>query len=569
MKTLTWKNHARGSLSITFLTLALISPSVAVGEVWTTKADMPTARLLLGTCVLDGKIYAIGGAPRPHAGLRVVEVYDPQTDTWTRKADMLVPRAGLGVSVVEGKIYAIGGWGSHAPSVEEYDPATDTWTPKADMPTRRNFLTTSVVDGKIYAIGGAVETDGPFFSTVEEYDPATDTWTRKADLPEPRYLHTAGVVAGKIYVIAGSPRDWAASNAVFEYDPATDSWTRRTDAPTARSWQSPNAPVVNGRIYVIGGDFGPPDAEVEEYDPATDTWVERPYMPTPRGALSTVALNGRIYVIGGSATLFNDTLATVEEYYPNPLVVDFNGDGMVDIKDLLRMIESWGQYDPDLDIGPTVFGDGIVDAADLEILMSHWGQEIPSPYLIAHWKLDEAEGLIAEDSAAHNDATVIGTPTWQPAGGAVDGALEFDGATFAVADFLLNPQEGPFSVLAWVNGGAPGQAIVSQQGGANWLSSDAATGALMTELKSDGRFGKPLCSDAIITDGVWHRVAFTWDGSARRLYVDNMLVAEDAQASLAEGYGGLNIGADKNLTTGTFLTGLIDDVRIYNSAVRP
>jgi len=33
MKTLTWENHARGSLSITFLTLALISPGVAVGEV--------------------------------------------------------------------------------------------------------------------------------------------------------------------------------------------------------------------------------------------------------------------------------------------------------------------------------------------------------------------------------------------------------------------------------------------------------------------------------------------------------------------------------------------------------
>jgi hypothetical protein len=49
----------------------------------------------------------------------------------------------------------------------------------------------------------------------------------------------------------------------------------------------------------------------------------------------------------------------------------------------------------------------------------------------------------------------------------------------------------------------------------------------------------------IITDGAWHRVGFTWDGSTRYLYVDDILVAEDGHAGLAEGYGGLNIGAGK------------------------
>jgi len=569
MKTLTWKNYARGSLSITFLTLALISSSVAVGDVWTTKADMPTARMLLGTCVVDGKIYAIGGASAPYVAVSAVQEYDPETDTWTRKAPMPTPRAGLGVSAVNGKIYAIGGSPSGARAVEEYDPAADTWTRKADMPTARAFFTTSVVNGKIYAIGGATDTHGPAFEVVEEYDPVTDIWTRKANLPEARYLHAAGVVDGKIYIIAGSWQEYTASRAVFAYDPATDIWERKADAPTARSWLPPTAGVADGRIYVIGGDAGPPDAEVEEYDPATDTWTARADMPTPRGALSITALNGRIYVIGGTVTLFNDVLSTVEEYYPNPLVVDFNGDGMVDIKDLLRMIESWGQRDPIVDIAPRPFGDGIIDAADLEILMSHWGREIPSPYLIAHWKLDEAEGLIAEDSVGHNDATVIGTPTWRPAGGVVDGALELDGATFVVADFLLNPQEGPFSVFAWVNGGAPGQAIVSQQAGANWLSSDAATGALMTELRSGGRVSKALSCEAVITDGTWHRVGFTWDGSNRRLYVDDILVAEDTDVALGACNGGLNIGCGKIMAPMSLFTGLIDDVRIYNSAVRP
>ena len=44
-----------------------------------------------------------------------------------------------------------------------------------------------------------------------------------------------------------------------------------------------NPVVSDGRIYVIGGDFGPPEADVEEYDPAIDTWRKKGDMPTPRG----------------------------------------------------------------------------------------------------------------------------------------------------------------------------------------------------------------------------------------------------------------------------------------------
>ena len=33
--------------------------------------------------------------------------------------------------------------------------------------------------------------------------------------------------------------------------------------------------------------------------------------------------------------------------------------------------------------------------------------------------------------------------------------------------------------------------------------------------------------------------------------------------------GGLNIGCGSDMAPGTFFTGLIDDVRIYNRAVRP
>jgi hypothetical protein len=49
-----------------------------------------------------------------------------------------------------------------------------------------------------------------------------------------------------------------------------------------------------------------------------------------------------------------------------------------------------------------------------------------------------------------------------------------------------------------------------------------------------------------------------------------MLVAEDTQAGgLRDCSGGLNIGCGKGMTPGTFFCGLIDEIRIYNRAVKP
>jgi hypothetical protein len=73
----------------------------------------------------------------------------------------------------------------------------------------------------------------------------------------------------------------------------------------------------------------------------------------------------------------------------------------------------------------------------------------------------------------------------------------------------------------------------------------------------------------VIADGNWHRVAFAWDGANRRLYVDDVLVAEDTQAALEGSAGRQLIGCGANMSPDTFWTGLIDDVRIYNRPIKP
>jgi hypothetical protein len=221
------------------------------------------------------------------------------------------------------------------------------------------------------------------------------------------------------------------------------------------------------------------------------------------------------------------------------------------------------------DIGPAPWGDGIVDVQDLVVLAEHLFEQVNDPTLVAHWPLDETEGMFAADSVGDNDALVLGGTEWQPDGGQVDGALQLNGVDgFAMAGSVLNPADGPFSIFAWVKGGAPGQVVVSQQGAANWLAADAE-GNLMTELTGPGRNSSPLRSQTVITDGTWHRIGFIWDGSNRTLCVDGVVVADDTQAGLEGSQMGLYIGTGKAMESGSYFSGLIDDVRIYNRVVRP
>jgi hypothetical protein len=260
-----------------------------------------------------------------------------------------------------------------------------------------------------------------------------------------------------------------------------------------------------------------------------------------------------------------------DDIWQSPIIpiVDFNGDEIVDASDMCIMIDHWGENCSLCDIGPMPWGDGIVDVEDLKVLAEYFFGDLRC---VAHFKLDEAKGSIANDSARNRDGTVYGSPQWQPIGGVLGGALQLDGVDdYVRIGSVLSPADGALSVFAWIRGGAPGQAVLSQTGASNWLCTDAVEGYLMTELKTTGRGSSPLLSRASITDGDWHRVGFVWDGSYRYLYVDGAEVAKDASplSDLESASGGLYFGVGSALAPGTFFSGLIDDIRIYNRAIKP
>jgi N-acetylneuraminic acid mutarotase len=561
------------------LALSLVTKAAKADYIWAQKADMPTSRWELSTSAVNGKIYAIGGRKSEPDNVKfsTVEEYDPATDAWTQKTDMPTPRSRLSTCVVDNRIYAIGGSPDGFSTVEEYDPTIDTWTRKTDMPTPRRNLATCTVNGKIYAIGGTPQGNLSGLMNVEEYDPATDTWRRKANMLTGVWGLCACAVNGKIYAIGGRPDLLVAIPNVQEYDPATDTWVRKANMPVGTS--SMASVVLGEKIVVIGGwlhSNNPPYTTLQIYDPKEDTWTIENETPFLKACFSASVVNNRIYAIGGTDR--PHPCPATSTVYVYDIIVDFHGDGIVNAADMCIMVDYWGTDDHLCDIAPEPFGDGIVDVQDLIVVAEHLFEEVLPIGLVAYWKLGEAEGSIAEDTAGDNDGIVYGDAFWQPEGGVKAGALQLDGIEdYISTDFVLNPADGPFSVFAWVNSSVPGSVVISQLdgiggSGETWLGTEAVSGKLMTGLVAPpvGRFvPKPLISESVITDGQWHNVGFVWDGSTRSLYVDDILVAEDTQTNLQGSDNGLFIGTSKSMEPGTCWSGLIDDVRIYNRAIRP
>jgi hypothetical protein len=213
-------------------------------------------------------------------------------NSWSGLADLPHPGVGVASCVINGKLYVVGGgadsWTSRDANkipdhTDEYDPVTNTWRSRAEIPSPRNFATASAVNGKCYVIGGGTGESwlDPALTTVQAYDPATNTWEDKAPLPEGRHGAASAVVNGKIYVRGGGDSgDFGGSNlraAVAIYDPRTNLWRMGADIPTPR--RAAAVVSVGGYIYSLGGIIPGPNwpatlASVERYDAVTNEWNE-------------------------------------------------------------------------------------------------------------------------------------------------------------------------------------------------------------------------------------------------------------------------------------------------------
>jgi N-acetylneuraminic acid mutarotase len=99
-----------------------------IASKWTQKTNMPTARIIAGSAVVDGKIYVVGGRSVSSGISKNMEEYDPETETWRIRALMPTSRQGARAAAVDGIVYVIGGntGFTEIAAVEAFDPKTNT-----------------------------------------------------------------------------------------------------------------------------------------------------------------------------------------------------------------------------------------------------------------------------------------------------------------------------------------------------------------------------------------------------------------------------------------------------------
>jgi N-acetylneuraminic acid mutarotase len=296
-------------------------PAALIGapNTWEEVAPMPTARFsaTAGSAVNpNGRsiLYVFGGATmfESEPGIPTVEAYNIVTDRWATKADMPIGvGSSNGVGNIDGKLYLPGGilyTGDgylHLRVLQVYDPVSDTWTRGADMPSGSSAGVSGVIDNRLYVLTGydntylpdgtpCTECSSVYTRQLFRYNAAQNRWVRLKSCPNFHLEGAGAVINGKLYV-AGGLGPGGLTRALDIYDPATNQWTSGAPLPSAHFDGVGEA--LAGQFYMVGGFTG----EVVAYNPNTNRWVKKPLFPVPTarfmaGAKVTLAGTARIVV---------------------------------------------------------------------------------------------------------------------------------------------------------------------------------------------------------------------------------------------------------------------------------
>jgi alpha-L-arabinofuranosidase len=200
--------------------------------------------------------------------------------------------------------------------------------------------------------------------------------------------------------------------------------------------------------------------------------------------------------------------------------------------------------------------------------------------LAGYWKFDEGSGTTAADSSGNgHTATLEGNATWG-SGQIGSYALQLNGTPGTYADIsgpVINTTQS-FTVAAWVN-------LTSTNGYQTFVSIDGSqVSGFYFQLRGDsGKFaltrlaGDSTSSATVVasalsapTTNTWYYLVGVYDASAQTisLYVDGALQQTVSFTSPWQATGDTVIGRGKYSGSPVdFVSGRIDDVRIYNGAL--
>lgn len=223
---------------------------------------------------------------------------------------------------------------------------------------------------------------------------------------------------------------------------------------------------------------------------------------------------------------------------------------------------------------------------------------LPQTGLLGYWKLNDASGSTATDSSGSGiNGTLTNGPIWGVGFGDLSTGLYFDGTndyvTFGAAPGLGAAQ---FTLEGWVRKLGAGATTGTGTGGLaaavplitkgrgeadgsnldmNYFLGLDTIGRLVVDFE-EGATGAspglnhPFTGSTVVSSGVWHHVAATYDGTSWRLYLDGALdgtlnVGRPPRADSIQ-HAALGTALTSTGAAAGYFNGVLDDVRIWNYA---
>jgi hypothetical protein len=191
--------------------------------------------------------------------------------------------------------------------------------------------------------------------------------------------------------------------------------------------------------------------------------------------------------------------------------------------------------------------------------------------LVGYWRLDESSGAAIVDSSGYgNGGNLVGgfSRTTPPSAITFSdaNAVTFDGTAYSTLGITGIPKNDEAQTISvWVN-------LTSNSGVQNFVAliNGGSGSAVQLGIRNDSCSclvawsygGGTLASAPLPSTGVWHHVAYTFDGTTHRVYVDGVAGTSTTNAPQTATPTQTYLGSYDGVNE--FLYGALDDVRVYN-----